>query len=223
MAEKFLPGQYCQVQFSLNGGDLLGQRPHRDDRDAGRRSAGNDAPRHLVTSRPNVVQILERRKFVRTQLATRTPVMVRWPEDDRLAEASLFNIGGGGLAFRIGKDFGDRIHIGDRMEATFELPGLPRRFTFQLSMCNKTVGQRQRQRDRRRAVRGRSRGRSGRPPGRTPPIPGNPTADQPFRGNNHGTARYLYMPPYAMRRSWKPWRSRLRPWSPCHWPTAGSP
>lgn len=140
MAEKFLPGQYCQIQFAINGGVYSVSVHIVAIETPGTPSAGNNAPRHLVTSRPNVVQILERRKFVRTQLANRTVVMVRWPEDDRVAEASLFNIGGGGLAFRIDKDFGDRIHIGDRMEATFELPGLPRRFTFSLSMCNKTVG-----------------------------------------------------------------------------------
>lgn len=138
VAEKFIPGQYCQVQFSLNGG-LYSASVHIMAIEIPDGCSANNPPRHLVTSRPNVVQILERRKFVRTQLAGRTPVMIRWPQENRVAEASLFNIGGGGLAFRIGKDHGERIHIGDQMEATFELPGLARRFTFALSMCNKTV------------------------------------------------------------------------------------
>ena len=139
MSEKFLPGQYCQVQFSLNGGvysitvhDIAIEIPSTSLNE-------RVAPCHLVTSRPNVIQILERRKFVRTRLTKHTPVTIRWLQEDRLAEASLFNMGGGGLAFRIAKDFADRIHIGDRMETTFELPGLPRRFTLQVSICNKTI------------------------------------------------------------------------------------
>jgi hypothetical protein len=119
MSEKFLPGQYCQVQFSLSGGVYSVTVHVRSIEIPSTSFNANVAPRHLVTSRPNVIQILERRKFVRTQLTTRTPVTVRWLDQDRLAEATLFNMGGGGLAFCIGKDFADQIHVGDRMGTAF--------------------------------------------------------------------------------------------------------
>ncbi len=129
-AERFIPSQYCQVQFSL-GGAVYMLSVHVVDLN----------PRQCIlrTSRPKMVQLLERRKFVRTQLAGRTPVIVRWLTQDRLAEANLFNIGGTGLAFKIGKDFADFILVGDAMEVNFELPGLPVRFTFVVSICNKTI------------------------------------------------------------------------------------
>lgn len=139
VSEKFIPGEYCQVQFSLNGG-IYSITVHVVSIEIPQTSSNERvAPRHLVTSHPKVVQILERRKFIRTQLATRTPVTVRWLDQDRLAEASLFNIGGGGLAFKTSKDFADLIHVGDLMELSFELPGLPRRFTLKASICNKTI------------------------------------------------------------------------------------
>ena len=130
LAEELISGQYCQVQFALNGAIYM-ISVHIVAIEA--------AEGRLLTSRPNVVQLLERRKFARIQLATRTPVAIRWLDQDRLAEASLFNIAGGGLAFKISKDFGDKIHVGDLMEVAFELPGLPRRLQFKISICNKTV------------------------------------------------------------------------------------
>ncbi len=130
LAGRLIPSQYCQVQFSLGGAVYMLSVYVVD----------LNPPRGILrTSRPKMVQILERRKFVRTQLAARVPVIVRWLTRDRLAEASLFNIGGSGLAFKIGKDFADFILVGDMMEADFELPGLPVRFTFRISICNKTV------------------------------------------------------------------------------------
>ncbi len=130
LAEKFIPGQYCQVEFSLNGAVYM-VSVHIMEIDA--------ALGHLITSWPKMVQLLERRKFIRTHLAMHSAVTVRWLEQDRAAEASLFNIGGGGLALKISRDFSDTIHVGDLMEAAFELPGLPKRFTFKVSICNKTV------------------------------------------------------------------------------------
>ena len=130
LAGQLLPGQYCQVQFTLSGAIYM-VSVHIVAIDV--------ADGRMQTSRPKLVQLLERRKFARTQLVTRTSVVVRWLEQDRLAEASLFNIGGGGLAFKINKDFGDSIHVGDLMEVAFELPGLPRRLQFRISICNKTV------------------------------------------------------------------------------------
>jgi hypothetical protein len=125
-----LPGQYCQVQFSLSGAMYL-MSVHVVDLDQQQAC--------MRTSRPKKAQLLERRKFTRTRLASRTPVLIRWLNEDRLAEASLFNVAGGGLAFKIGKEFADRILVGDVMEAVFELAGLPRRFPFKISICNKTV------------------------------------------------------------------------------------
>jgi hypothetical protein len=130
LAERYLPGQYCQVQFALNGGIYM-ISVHI--------VAWDLAQERLWTSRPKMVQLLERRKFVRTSLAARSPVVLRWVDRDGLAEASLFNIGGGGLAFKISKDVGDSILVGDLMEAAFELPGLPRHLNFKISICNKTL------------------------------------------------------------------------------------
>lgn len=125
-----VPGQYCQIQFSLGGAMYL-ISVHVLDLDQERAC--------VRTSRPKMAQLLERRKFTRTRLAGRTPVHIRWLGEDRTAEASLFNVAGGGLAFKIGKEFADRILVGDVMEAAFELAGLPRRFPFKISICNKTV------------------------------------------------------------------------------------
>ncbi len=129
-AARLVPGQICQAQFSVAGG-IHTINVHVLE---------IDLPNNRMrTSRPEAVQILERRRFVRAQLAGCTKVQVRWLDRDRSAETILFNIGGGGLALRIGRGLGDEIHVGDLMEATFELPGLPRRFQFKISICNKTV------------------------------------------------------------------------------------
>ncbi len=125
-----IPGQYCQVQFYYNDAMYL-ISVHIVDMD--------EEQACMRTSRPKMAQILERRKFGRSRLAARTPVIIRWLEEDRLAEASLFNVAGGGMAFKISKESGDRILVGDVLEAAFELPGLPRRAPFKISICNKTV------------------------------------------------------------------------------------
>jgi hypothetical protein len=125
-----IPGQYCQVQFSLNDAMYL-ISVHVLDLD--------EEQACMRTSRPKKAQILDRRKFARSRLAARTPVMIRWLDGDRLVEAALFNVAGGGIAFKVGREFADRILVGDVMEAVFELAGLPRRFPFRISICNKTV------------------------------------------------------------------------------------
>jgi hypothetical protein len=129
-SQDLIPGQYCQAQFSLGEAVYL-LSVHLVDLNA--------AERTLRTGRPQIVQILERRKFIRSMVAPPMTVTIGWPNERREAQASLFNIGGSGLAFRVGKDLGDIIAIGDVLEARFELPGLPRRFEFSMAICNKTL------------------------------------------------------------------------------------
>lgn len=129
-AQDLIPGLYCQAQFSTGEAVYL-LSVHLVD--------FSEAERTLRAGRPKIVQILERRKFIRSRVAAPTEVTIRWPEQRREAPASLFNIGGSGLAFRIGKDSGDSIAIGDVLEVGFELPGLPRRFEFSIAICNKTL------------------------------------------------------------------------------------
>lgn len=125
-----MPGQYCQAQFSL-GESVYLLSVYVIELDA--------ASLTLKTGRPKLVQILERRKFIRTSVAAPTMLTLRWLSQDRQAQASLFNVGGGGLAFRVSKDLGDDIAVGDLLEIDFELQGIPRQFTFKVNICNKTI------------------------------------------------------------------------------------
>ncbi len=93
----------------------------------------------LRTGRPKLVQILERRKFIRSNVSPSTVLTLRWQNEDRKTPATLFNIGGGGLAFRVPTDVGDTISIGDVLMVGFELQGLTRHFEFQIDICNKTL------------------------------------------------------------------------------------
>lgn len=125
-----VPGQYCQAQFTL-GPSIYLLSVYVIDL--------NEQEQTLRTARPKSMQILERRRFARARVANTSTVTIRWPETDRQAEGPLFNIGGGGLAFRVDKQAGDAMLVGDVVEAEFELPGLARRYAFQVVICNKTV------------------------------------------------------------------------------------
>lgn len=125
-----IPGQYCQAQFSLAEAAYL-LNVYVVDIDP--------AERILRTGRPKLVQILERRKFVRCQVAPSVAVAVRRLGKADGESATLFNIGGGGLAFRIGKSRAEQIAIGDVLETQFELAGLPNRLELSVEVCNKTL------------------------------------------------------------------------------------
>jgi len=128
-AEGLVPGMYCQGQFSLGGVVYLFSTYIIDfDEHAG----------WICTARPETIQILERRKFVRTRLASSSPVLLRWPERDKHAIADLLNIGGEGMAFRVPRRLADELLIGENIELEFDLPGLKRHFRFMAIICNKT-------------------------------------------------------------------------------------
>lgn len=129
-SEALVPGLYCQAEFSVGGSPYLLNiyltEIHLQEHT-------------LCTNRPKLVQVLERRKFMRAQTAPATTITVQWPAESRQALAKLFNIAGGGLAFRIDNEMADYIAIGDVLEAQFELTGLPNRFAFPINICNKTL------------------------------------------------------------------------------------
>lgn len=125
-----MPGQYCQAQFSLAESVYLLSVYVVELK---------QAEQLLRTGRPKLVQILERRRFIRSGVAAPTTLTLRWLTEDRQTTAPLFNVGGGGLAFRVPKDVSDAIAIGDVLQVSFELPGLPRQFDLKINICNKTV------------------------------------------------------------------------------------
>jgi len=123
------PGMYCQAQFSLAGVVYLLSTYVIDV---------NEQAGWLRTARPEMLQIIERRKFIRANIAAPAPVLIRWLNREKHAIADLLNVGGEGMAFKIAEDLAAELLIDDPVEVEFNLAGLKRHFRFRAVVCNKT-------------------------------------------------------------------------------------
>lgn len=96
----------------------------------------------IYMTRPEVIQVAQRRRFRRIQLPQASQVEIRWKNDDGSGGGGvgwLYNIGQDGLACRIDAALGDRLWIGQEIRINFALrPGELEHFILDAVVCNKT-------------------------------------------------------------------------------------
>jgi hypothetical protein len=115
---------------------------------------------HLDLARPAKLQVCQRRRFWRVNLAESSQVQLRWEQggadgrDGRdgcdgcedcegRVTGSLCNISGEGLACLVEADAASDLLIGETVSTSFELPGCSERFELDAVLCNKTPTARQ--------------------------------------------------------------------------------
>lgn len=93
----------------------------------------------LVLSRPETLQVAQRRQFWRTALAEPSLVSLVVPgREDEPYVASLYNISQDGMACRADGSAADGVMIGDEVRTVFDLPRCSQRFDLRAVVCNKT-------------------------------------------------------------------------------------
>jgi len=106
------------------------------------RPAEPDVPLIIHLTRPEMLQVAQRRRFRRFQLADSAKVRITWRREGEPANEGigwLCNVGADGLACRIDTHTADRLWIGEIVRVDFTLaPTDPQRFVFDAAICNKT-------------------------------------------------------------------------------------
>lgn len=96
----------------------------------------------LYLTRPDVIQVAQRRRFRRIQLPRASQVEIRWPSPDGSIAGGvgwLYNIGQDGIACRTDTLLADRLYIGQEVVINFSLrPGEAEHFILDAIICNKT-------------------------------------------------------------------------------------
>jgi len=95
---------------------------------------------HIALARPARLQVCQRRRLWRVQLAESSCVRLQWGPSDSLSTATgrLLNISGDGLACLVDVPTAEDIAIGDVVMTSFSLPGCDRPFELAAVLCNKT-------------------------------------------------------------------------------------
>jgi hypothetical protein len=92
-------------------------------------------------SRPETMQVAQRRKFWRFRPAKSAQVELRWGDESAPngAVAWMCNVSGDGLACRVDQRIGEQLWIGDQLLVKFALaPGDPQHYSLSAVLCNKT-------------------------------------------------------------------------------------
>lgn len=97
----------------------------------------------LEITRPDALQVIQRRRFLRADLIESTTVdllAIDQPVDaeDALTAGILLNLSVGGIACRITTAVADQLTDGQRIGIRFELPGDPQPFYLPARVTNKT-------------------------------------------------------------------------------------
>lgn len=96
----------------------------------------------IYLTRPDVIQVAQRRRFRRIQLPQAAQVEIRWRNDDGSNAGGvgwLYNIGQDGIACRSDTLLADRLCIGQEVTIDFSLrPGEAEHFILDAVVCNKT-------------------------------------------------------------------------------------
>lgn len=92
----------------------------------------------LTLAAPNVIQVMQRRRFWRAQLAPSTRVTLRWRNGGRPQHTTcpLLNVSAEGLACKLEAGAAQSLGIGARIACEFRLPGSPRDFRFEAAVRN---------------------------------------------------------------------------------------
>lgn len=96
--------------------------------------------RSLALTRPMALTVLDRRRFIRAQLAPSAMVSVEWTGNDggHRHSATLLNISADGMAVRMDDNGAAAIHPDMKLVAVFSMPGQSKPFHLQATMANKT-------------------------------------------------------------------------------------
>lgn len=96
--------------------------------------------RSIALSRPMALTVLDRRRFIRAQLAPSTRVSVEWTASDGFHRhsATLLNVSHDGMALRMDDDGAAAIRAEEQLVAVFEMPGQSKPFHLHATMANKT-------------------------------------------------------------------------------------
>jgi len=140
LAERYaqLVGTYCDLFIRLGdhvylcSGDVTRvEQPSADRRDI-----------RFHLSRPETIQVAQRRRFRRIAVADSSKVRLSWARDDRSTNegiAWLCNVSANGIACRADAHVVDRLWIGDRLRVEFTLtPTDPEQLVLEAVVCNKT-------------------------------------------------------------------------------------
>jgi c-di-GMP-binding flagellar brake protein YcgR len=94
----------------------------------------------IALDRPRVLRVLDRRRFLRANLAPSSKVRLDWPDarGRHSQSASLLNISADGMACRISEGVGVGIERHTCLKATFEMPGRDKPFELEAVVTNKT-------------------------------------------------------------------------------------
>ena len=94
----------------------------------------------IALDRPSVLGVLDRRRFLRANLAPSSKVMLDWPDAGgrHSQSASLLNISADGMACRIKDSVAVGIEKHTQLKATFEMPGRDEPFEIEAVVTNKT-------------------------------------------------------------------------------------
>ena len=95
-------------------------------------------------TKPEALQVTQRRRFSRFRPARSTQIELRWQKDSANlsgAVAWLCNISPDGMACRTDKRIAEQLWIGDRVTAEFTLaPGEMNHYVIDSILCSKTTG-----------------------------------------------------------------------------------
>lgn len=134
---KSLVTSYCDAMIQM------GDNRYLFSSDVIRVERGADGrPVRLHLSRPETIQVAQRRRFWRFRPARSSQVEIRWTRDDGTpggAVGWLCNVSGDGLACRVDQRVGEQLWIGDRLTLEFALsPGDPQHYVLDATICSKT-------------------------------------------------------------------------------------
>lgn len=103
----------------------------------------DDEPNQIALRRPDVIQIVQRRRSWRAKLAPSSSVSLRWngPDGDAIArEGRLLNLSADGLACRMNAAEAAELFVGDHLDVRFDLPQADAEFEFAATVTNRTPG-----------------------------------------------------------------------------------
>ncbi len=133
-----LSGTYCDLAIRL------GENVYLCSSDVTRVTKPLEPPSGLLIhlSRPETLQVAQRRRYRRFPLADSTRVRITWRrEGEPPSEGTgwLCNVSADGLACRTDVNIGEQLFIGETVRVDFSLARTdPQRFVFDAVICNKT-------------------------------------------------------------------------------------
>lgn len=126
-----LTGAFCDVKMSLSGQLYLFTTCIVD-------ALENSIPQRLLLAAPEVIQVVNRRKFARKQVSAPVTVSL-WPQNaNKPVQGELRNIGVHGLGCQIdGEEPDNLLFIGDPVRVQFRLQPRPEVFDLTAVICSK--------------------------------------------------------------------------------------